>query len=295
VAALLLIGIAFGVLLGLRSPIAEPPISSRFVVELESKGARWSRHYEGHLHVVVLEDGLLTVRTSAKGPDDRLLVRVPDGEIEDVGTQFTVLVRAARTRRIEVSEGQVIFRAKDESERGIEAGRRWELEDSPEALRKPEDESKAALGETAAPARADAAPSVVEGIPAAQSRGRAPVSPGPRRGPAAAGSASAEGSAKALGPPTSPDPAGAAGRLFADAVGALRAGHDSAAAFAFERFLESFPSDPRTEDASFLRAVAHARMGDAEGAAELARQYLTRYPKGLRRVEAEQMAKPRRP
>jgi hypothetical protein len=295
VAALLLFGIAFGVLLGLRTPTAAPPISSRFVVELESKGARWSRHYEGHLHVVVLEEGLLSVRSSAKGPDDRLLVRVPDGEIEDVGTEFTVLVGAGRTRRIEVSEGQVVFRAKDGSERGIEAGRRWELDDSAEAMKTPEGPPKTALGETAVPPRADAVPSAVEGIPVAQRRGREPTTPGPRRGSAAASSPSAEGSAKALGSPTTPDAAGAASRLFADAVGALRAGHVSAAAFAFERFIESFPSDPRAEDATFLRAVAHARMGDAEGAAELARQYLARYPKGLRRVEAEQMASPRRP
>jgi ferric-dicitrate binding protein FerR (iron transport regulator) len=137
VAALLLCGVVFGVLLGLRTHPAEPSISSRFVVELESKGARWSRHYEGHLHVVVLEDGLLSVRSSAKQPDDRLLVRVPDGEIEDVGTQFTVLVGGARTKRIEVSEGQIVFRAKDAPERRVQAGARWEFEDSSEGSRKP--------------------------------------------------------------------------------------------------------------------------------------------------------------
>jgi TolA-binding protein len=292
VAALLLIGIAFGVLLGLRSPIAEPPISSRFVVELESKGARWSRHYDGHLHVVVLEDGLLSVRSSAKGPDDRLLVRVPDGEIEDVGTQFTVLVQAERTRRIEVSEGQVVFRAKDGSEREIEAGRRWELEDSTETMKATEG-PKTALGETAVPPRADAAPTAVESIPAAPGAGRGPVVPGPRRKLAAAGDSSV-GGVPAVEAARS-EPARAAGRAFADALGALRAGHALAAASAFESFIESFPSDPRAEDASFLCAVAHARAGDAEGAAELASRYLARYPKGLRRVEAERMANTRRP
>ena len=57
----------------------------------------------------------------------------------------------------------------------------------------------------------------------------------------------------------------------------------------------AYPSDPRTEDASYLRAVALARMGDVEGASELAREYLARYPNGLRRVEADRLTKQRRP
>jgi TolA-binding protein len=55
---------------------------------------------------------------------------------------------------------------------------------------------------------------------------------------------------------------------------------------AFER---EHPADARVEDALFLRAVARARRGDAEGAAVLARAYLARYPGGFHRAEAERL------
>jgi TolA-binding protein len=78
----------------------------------------------------------------------------------------------------------------------------------------------------------------------------------------------------------------AAGRAFGAAMTAFREGQFAHAATAFEQFVGEFPDDARGEDASFLRAVAHAKTGDAQGAARLAREYLTRYPHGLRRTEA---------
>jgi hypothetical protein len=54
--------------------------------------------------------------------------------------------------------------------------------------------------------------------------------------------------------------------------------------------LHDYPADPRCEDAAHLRAVAHSRMGDAAGAAGLARTYLAAFPRGLRRIEAADLA-----
>ena len=54
-------------------------------------------------------------------------------------------------------------------------------------------------------------------------------------------------------------------------------------------FAVDFPSDPRCEDAAFLRAVACWRLGDKSGAAKHAKAYLDAYPNGLRRVEARRM------
>ncbi|AKV00479.1 hypothetical protein AKJ09_07142 [Labilithrix luteola] len=56
-------------------------------------------------------------------------------------------------------------------------------------------------------------------------------------------------------------------------------------------FVRDFPDDPRCEDADYLRAVAHWRLGDREGAIDLAKNYLAKYPNGLRRTEAARMAR----
>jgi outer membrane protein assembly factor BamD (BamD/ComL family) len=60
----------------------------------------------------------------------------------------------------------------------------------------------------------------------------------------------------------------------------------------FERFAARAVGDARVEDADYLRAVAHGRMGDRAGAAKLARAYLDAFPAGLRRREAEQLTSP---
>jgi ferric-dicitrate binding protein FerR (iron transport regulator) len=47
----------------------------------------------------------------ADGPDKRpLLVKLPDGELEDVGTTFSVLAENRRTARVSVEEGRVVLR-----------------------------------------------------------------------------------------------------------------------------------------------------------------------------------------
>jgi len=54
-------------------------------------------------------------------------------------------------------------------------------------------------------------------------------------------------------------------------------------------FIARNPGDPRVEDATFLRMVGRVRRRDSDGAAEMARRYLTQFPEGLRRREAEQV------
>jgi TolA-binding protein len=80
---------------------------------------------------------------------------------------------------------------------------------------------------------------------------------------------------------------------FARAMAAFGAGDYGQAERLFQCFERSHPQDARQEDSTFLRAVARARRGDAEGARATARQYLERYPNGLRAPEAERMAQPR--
>jgi len=61
---------------------------------------------------------------------------------------------------------------------------------------------------------------------------------------------------------------------------------------AFLGFERRHPVDARCEDATFLRAVARARRGDAAGASTIAREYLERYPSGLRLHEARRLITP---
>ncbi|MET0594851.1 MAG: FecR domain-containing protein [Polyangiaceae bacterium] len=87
-------------------------------------------------------------------------------------------------------------------------------------------------------------------------------------------------------------PAGSARRqdVFAAAVIAFRAGNYARTEQLLDRFLKESPRDPRSEDAWFMMAVARSRAGDAEGARRVAKEYLERFPAGLRRREAEQLA-----
>jgi TolA-binding protein len=83
-------------------------------------------------------------------------------------------------------------------------------------------------------------------------------------------------------PPPAPDP----GREFrAGALAHVRGDHATAAA-ALGRFLtSSAPSDPRREDARYVRVLALRGAGREEEAAEEAWRYLREFPAGLRCAE----------
>ena len=84
---------------------AVPPVFVSHVSVDPEAGANWVQGIEHQRRFVRLEDGKLRIRV-AKRPGERpLLVILPDGELEDVGTIFTVEVEARRTTRVEVEEG----------------------------------------------------------------------------------------------------------------------------------------------------------------------------------------------
>jgi len=82
-----------------------------------------------------------------------------------------------------------------------------------------------------------------------------------------------------------------ASNLFARGIDAFRAGRYQEAELFWRSFLDRHAVDPRAEDAAFLRAMGRARMGDAAGAGALAREYLQRFPRGMRRREAEALSR----
>lgn len=89
-------------------------------------------------------------------------------------------------------------------------------------------------------------------------------------------------------PPSSTRPT--PGPRFAEAMASFNKGDYGEAERRFGSFVRAFPGDSRTEDAMFLIADARARRGDASGARDAARAYLTRYPSGLRAPAATRLA-----
>jgi TolA-binding protein len=84
----------------------------------------------------------------------------------------------------------------------------------------------------------------------------------------------------------------AASRAFADAMDALARGDDELAADRFGTFSRSFASDPRADEADYLRAVALQRAGHAGDAKAASKKYLEARPNGAHRGDAKTLSGP---
>ena len=86
------------------------PSASQVALQLSPEpGARYAHVRHGVLEDVRLHDGGLAIAFHRATPAAGLIVRVPDGEIRDMGTVFRVVVAAGRTQQISVQHGAVIF------------------------------------------------------------------------------------------------------------------------------------------------------------------------------------------
>lgn len=231
---------------------------------VDARGASWTSAVEGHVAHVSLRAGVAAFHVEHVAPGKRFLLALPDGELEVHGTRFVVDVQAGATRSVEVTEGVVALRLGGAPQRFLRAGERWSADGT---------------------ASATSATSVTSAAPAGSSSALA--APPRNDTTAPAGTARAVGAATAS---ASARPAVSPSDRYAEAIGAYRVGAYAKADALFAAFLRDFPGDPSCEDAAFLRAVCHQRIGDSAGAASLARAYLARYPSGLRRPEAERIA-----
>lgn len=220
-----------------------------------------------------LSDGTAAFRVDHVAPRLRFLLTLPDGEIEVRGTRFSVKVHDARTESVEVTEGLVALRLRGEGERSIGGGERW-------ARAKPA-ESTSADADVPPANTSSAAPPL-----------RRPASRDARTVPASPPAADVAKTSTSSGRDVSPERVAAKER-FAAAMAAFHAGSYARADALFDSFDRDFPGDARREDAAFLRAVCHARMGDGAGSESLARAYLREFPNGLRRPEATQLVEGR--
>lgn len=87
--------------------------------------------------------------------------------------------------------------------------------------------------------------------------------------------------------PTPPAPAASpASEAFAAAMKALADADFGLAARRFAAFCEQYPTDPRTDEAAYLIAIAHERAGRLDDARAAARKYLQERPDGAHRARA---------
>jgi hypothetical protein len=240
-----------------REPVDIGVVAPRFEV-IANEHAMWRARSEGAIGRVDLADGEATFEVHALTKPQRFLVSLPDGEAEATQARFVIDVGLGRTRGVRVFEGQVVVRRRDEREMTLSAGEDWSRSEA---------------------VTADDRSSRRDGPATASSTARAP-SPISARSPSAASVSS-----------TSPPPPAAAARLagvkFDEAIGSFVRGAYAQADLQLRDFAAEFPHDARGEDAAFLSAVARWRLGDPAGARARAEDYLTAYPAGLRRGEAQ--------
>jgi TolA-binding protein len=95
------------------------------------EGTRYTRAIVADAEVFELAAGKLRLQVRRPTGGRRVLVKVPDGEIEDLGTVFDVLVSDGHTQRVVVDEGRVIVRVKAAPAVTVEAGKTWTREMGP--------------------------------------------------------------------------------------------------------------------------------------------------------------------
>ncbi len=255
-----------GVLVLWRVRPGELPARASAVVHADST-AEWSERTDDNRETIVLNRGALWIHVDHSSGGGRLLVVLPDGELEDTGTTFTVSAAEGHTTRVAVHEGSVVLRLRGLPPVAIGGGDTWIPEVPPAA----------SACASAAPPVAATDRSWEHEPPAASARmSLAPPPPSaPPRTPSPAGAA--------LEPASSVD--------FRAAMAALDVGDNAEAAAAFASFLARHPRDPRAEDAAYLRVIALQRSGDSGSVRWAAQEYLRRYPEGFRRAEMEALAR----
>jgi TolA-binding protein len=232
----------------------------RFEIQA-SEGGQFHVKHAGPQLLLGVVPGTYAAHVQKLTSAQRFLMRLPDGELEVHGTRFLVVVDASSTRSVSVSEGLVALRIQGQHELLLHPGDAW-----------------------SAPAPApSSAPASIPAVTPAAARGDVTPVDGASPAPPAHASLTSSSALKA--------PKLDAGAAFARAMTAYSRGDYAESERLFLAFERDFPRDARTEDSAFLRVTARARRGDAEGAKALARDYLRRFPTGLRRVEAERLSR----
>jgi ferric-dicitrate binding protein FerR (iron transport regulator) len=221
------------------------------VVEVRAEaGARWSERTSRELDRVDLSQGAAAF-TVHPHKLRRVVIQLPDGEVEDIGTVFEIRVSEQRTRHISVSQGRIAIRLRGRPAFTLGAGEAWESESA--APKQTEAQGQ--------PVRASAAPSNAQSLavattaPGGASRSsKVALRPGALAAP--------EKASKLSSPPTSSRP---------------------------EPAVQNSASDDAEDDAylHILKSLKRDSYGEARARAK---DYLLRFPNGFRRIEVLNIA-----
>lgn len=286
VAALALVALLM-LLLRPSRPVTPVAVSSDSVKVQAATTTKWSRRAENQVETITLETGTLSIRVDHQLPHRRLLVLLPDGELEDIGTTFSVTAAAGRTTQVSVQDGSVVLRLRDTPALTLRAGDSWISAPAPVTTASAASQPPAVplLHAPSANVAPTAAPAPSISTPAA------PAAPAPATlAPASAAVAGARTVPTVPDSVNRPDPAAD----FRAAMSAFTGGDNPRASRLFAAFLRQHPRDSRAEDAAYLRVLALQRAGDASGMKQAAAEYLKRYPRGFRHAEVEPLSRPLR-
>lgn len=87
--------------------------------------ALYSKRNDGHRETIALEQGALWIRVTHAENQKALLVLLPDGELEDTGTTFSVTADNGHTTHVAVEEGSVALRLRGSPPIVLVAGESW--------------------------------------------------------------------------------------------------------------------------------------------------------------------------
>jgi hypothetical protein len=236
-----------------------------------SRDAVWSRRDGSERETIALERGTLSIQVDHGSGGRGLLVALPDGELEDIGTTFSVCAIDGHTARVAVRVGNVVLRIRGQAAVTIAAGGSW-VPSSARPAPMPTSTPTSALAPSP-PARERVEPAT-KPHPTPRAAARDRTAPRPPR------TAAVRASAR---------PASVPADDFRAATTALDAGMHREAAAAFATFLLKHPDDARAEDAAYLRVIALQRCGNSATMQDAARAYLGRYPSGFRRAEINKL------
>jgi ferric-dicitrate binding protein FerR (iron transport regulator) len=234
-----------------------------------SKGARFEHTTDAGLETLKLTSGDLDVHVHALANGDRFLVRTTDAEIEVNGRSFQVAAEDGRIRSVSVNEGSVEVRYAGFTAI-IPSGGSWRANDDAKPSLPAEPVAEVAKADRDSDSKRARSGSSHASKPEIVKEAVAPVASAPKPEEA----------------PALPQRS-AASLAFSAAMSALAVGDNAGAAGRFRAFSSIYPTDPRADEADYLRAIALQRGGNTKDAAVAGKQYLEARPNGEHRAESE--------
>ncbi len=142
---------------------------------VDEGAARWRVDSRDDLERITLTEGTLRLSVTRPANGKQVVVQVPDGTIEDIGTVFHVVVAHGQTQEVRVDQGAVRLTLAGLGVIDVHAGERWARNEAVPAV--------GARG-SAPEANTDDAPSTPPGPPAVEPEpARTPPSPSTSQAP----------------------------------------------------------------------------------------------------------------